>query len=252
MNEWQQEVEETIDSEDKLSLNSNECVVYYCAFAICLLLVINVIVSHPYFLSTYRHGMQVRIAVSHLIYGKLLKLNNSSLNQTTVGQVVNLLSNDVNRFDWSLVFTHYLIVGPIQMCVVTALLWNQIGISCLSGIIVLIFYIPIQAFMGHLFSKLRNKTALLTDERIRIMNEIIAAIRVIKMYVWETAFSKLVEKWRIREISNIKKSMFFRGINLALFFISSKLIAFICLIVFLISGAKNRFFDGSTLDYERV
>ncbi len=70
------------------------------------------------------------------------------------------------------------------------------------------------------------------------MSEIIAVIRIIKMYVWETAFNKLVKKWRIREIYNIRKSMFFRGINLALFFISSKLIAFICLIVFLISGAN--------------
>jgi len=40
------------------------------------------------------------------------------------------------------------------------------------------------------------KVAGKTDKRIRVMNEIINGIRVIKMYAWEIPFSKMVSESR--------------------------------------------------------
>ena len=42
----------------------------------------------------------------------------------------------------------------------------------------------------------RFKAAKVTDRRVKVMNEIISGIRVIKMYGWEYAFSQLVSKIR--------------------------------------------------------
>lgn len=38
----------------------------------------------------------------------------------------------------------------------------------------------------------RSKTAMLADHRIRIMNEVVSGIRIIKMYAWEIPFSTVV------------------------------------------------------------
>ena len=46
------------------------------------------------------------------------------------------------------------------------------------------------------FHVLRFKSAKETDNRIRIMNEVIVGIRVIKMYAWEYAFKRVVSKLR--------------------------------------------------------
>lgn len=42
----------------------------------------------------------------------------------------------------------------------------------------------------------RLSTAQLTDSRLRLMNEIISGMRVIKMYSWEKPFADLVAKAR--------------------------------------------------------
>lgn len=136
---------------------------------------------------------------------------------TTIGQTVNLMSNDVNRFDQLFVYLHYLWVGPLNALISALILYYTIELSSFVGITILVLFIPLQrefplhdsdlksfdngwrfsvVWTGRTFSRLRTKTAQLTDERIRMTNEIIAGIRIIKMYAWEKPFNKLVEQCR--------------------------------------------------------
>lgn len=47
--------------------------------------------------------------------------------------------------------------------------------------------------LGKLMSNFRLKIADMTDKRCNVISDIIAGIRVIKMYAWETSFTKLVD-----------------------------------------------------------
>lgn len=64
------------------------------------------------------------------------------------------------------------------------------------GVVVMLLFIPLQMWMGKKTSVFRLATAIRTDERIRLMNEIISGMQVIKMYTWEKPFAKLVELTR--------------------------------------------------------
>ncbi|KAF6717390.1 Multidrug resistance-associated protein 4 [Oryzias melastigma] len=196
------------------------------------------LLHHLYFYQVQRAGMKIRVAVCHMIYRKALCLNSSALAKTTTGQIVNLLSNDVNKFDEVTLYLHFLWVGPVQAIFVIILLLYAIGPSCLAGMTVLFILMPIQTTFGHLFSSLRAKTAVLTDERIRTMNEVVSGIRVIKMYGWEKPFGQLVDEVRRMEISKIMQSSYLRGLNMASFFVASKIVIFFTICVYVLTGNK--------------
>lgn len=196
------------------------------------------VLSQPYFFQTVHIGMKCRVAACHLIYRKALKLSQSALSETTVGQMVNLLSNDVNRFDQVTMSITYLWIAPLQGVTVIAILSiSYLGIfPTLAALVSLLFYMLIQTLMGRGFSKFRAKTAIRTDERVRLMNEIILAMRIIKMYAWEKPFKQLVMFARKREMTTIGFATILKAINQALFFVSSKIIVFVALMVYLLLG----------------
>ncbi|XP_039693699.1 ATP-binding cassette sub-family C member 4 isoform X4 [Pteropus medius] len=230
------------------SVTLHEAYAYVTVLSVCTLILATL--HHLYFYHVQCAGMRLRVAMCHMIYRKALRLSNAAMSKTTTGQIVNLLSNDVNKFDQVTIFLHFLWAGPLQAIAVTALLWMEIGISCLAGLAVLIILLPLQSCIGKLFSSLRSKTAAFTDMRIRSMNEVITGIRIIKMYAWEKSFAELITNLRRKEISKILRSSYLRGMNLASSFVGSKLIIFVTFTVYVLLGnviTASRVFVALTL-----
>ncbi|XP_063867034.1 ATP-binding cassette sub-family C member 4-like isoform X1 [Scylla paramamosain] len=211
---------------------------------------------HPYFFGVQHGGMTLRISSCTLIYRKALRLSKAALGKTTTGQMVNLLSNDVNRFDTSAIFLHYIWIGPLQTLIVLGILWNEIGPACLAGIMLLLLFVPFQTWLGRVFSKLRMATAHRTDERVRIMHEIINAMRIIKMYTWEKPFTTLTEAARKSELGVIMETNYYRAVNMSLFLTSSKVIIFVCLLTYVLTDnvltAEKVFVTSSLINNVRL
>lgn len=195
---------------------------------------------HPYFFCVQHLGMKLRIASCSLVYQKSLRLSRAALGKTTVGQIVNLLSNDVNRFDFGLVFIPYLIVAPLQAVIIIIILSRYyLGFGpTIAGFSFFLIYLPLQVLMGKWFGNIREETAVRTDERIRLMNEIVPAMRVIKMYAWENSFSKLVDKARRDEIKWVRYRMILTSINESIYFSSAKIIILISLFTLVFTGKQ--------------
>uniref|UniRef100_A0A665T414 Multidrug resistance-associated protein 4 n=2 Tax=Echeneis naucrates TaxID=173247 RepID=A0A665T414_ECHNA len=223
---------EGYDPDDQQSL----CLACAYATALSLSTFGLTILQHLYYYNVQRIGMKMRVATCHMIYRKALRLSSESMGQTTSGQIVTLFSNDVNRFDEITLNLHYLWVGPLQATVIIVFLWYEIGPTCLAGVVAVALMMPLQTWFGKLFGIFRSKTAVFTDNRIRIMNEVMSGIRIIKMYAWEKPFSDLVTEVRRKEIRQILNSSYLRGLNMASFFASSKIIVFITFTVHALLG----------------
>nr|CAD7423120.1 unnamed protein product [Timema monikensis] len=121
-----------------------------------------VIMDHHYNLSAAAVGMRIRIACCSLIYRKVLKLSMVSSGKTTTGWLVNLLSNDVNRFDMVTLFLHFIWIAPLQVLLVTYFLWQYVGVAAFIGVaFIFLQTIPVQSYMSKLTSDLREKIAVI-------------------------------------------------------------------------------------------
>ncbi|XP_044009489.1 probable multidrug resistance-associated protein lethal(2)03659 [Aphidius gifuensis] len=191
---------------------STDMEAYLAAGVIILCSVVNMFAIHPYMMASTHVGMKIRVACCSLVYRKSLKLSRVALGEKSIGQVVNLLSNDVSRFDNAVVFLHYLWISLVETALVTYFMYLEVGWSAVIGMFSLLMFIPLQGWLGKTSSVLRMKTAIRTDERVRLISEIINGIQAIKMYTWEQPFSILMEKARKSEISIIRKMAFLQGI----------------------------------------
>ncbi|KAF5283712.1 hypothetical protein FQR65_LT13747 [Abscondita terminalis] len=215
-------------------LTQRDLYLYAAGVVGCSLVI--VLITHPYMMGILHVGMKMRVACCSLIYRKALKLSKSSLGQTTVGQIVNLLSNDVNRFDVAVLFAHQLWVGPLETFVVTYFMYEEVGISALLGVIFLLLFIPVQLFLGKKSATFRLRTALRTDERVRLMNEIISGIQVIKMYTWEKPFAKVVAFARRYEIKSLRLTAYIRACVLSFIMFTTRLSLFVTILAYVLWG----------------
>ncbi|XP_060810578.1 ATP-binding cassette sub-family C member 4 isoform X2 [Amyelois transitella] len=209
----------------------------YCASAVILMSLCIAFLNHHGSYSTQQFGMKVRIAACSLIYRKVMRMSSGALAQTTAGQVVNLLSNDVNRFDYAFIYTHFIWLLPLQVILVCYLIYIKIGVAAVVGVIGIVLQtIPVQSYMSKLAARLRMKTACKTDERVRIMDEIISGMQVIKMYAWEKPFEQVVATARKNEINCITSASYLRGVYLSFMVFTERLTLYITLLSYSLFG----------------
>ncbi|XP_070149139.1 ATP-binding cassette sub-family C member 4-like isoform X2 [Polyergus mexicanus] len=216
-------------------IGKNKTTIYITCLVICTFC--STLLSNHTTIMSQQIGMRLRVACSSLVYRKILRLNQTSLSQTGAGQIVNLLSNDVNRFDSLSVCLNYIWIMPIQVIIVGYIMWRKIGVSIFIGIgLLLIISLPIQGTFSLLSHDNRAMIAPLTDRRVQLMNELIAGIQVIKMYAWEKPFSKIVSITRALEIKKIQFSSYVRAAHLAIAVFTERLLLYFTLIMFVLSG----------------
>ncbi|KAJ8954554.1 hypothetical protein NQ318_000788 [Aromia moschata] len=210
---------------------------YILASLIVASVLVNVMCIHNYMFHVMHLGMKVRVAACSLIYRKALRLSKTSLAETTIGQMVNLLSNDVGRFDFAAQHIHNLWVAPIETVIVMFLVYLYIGPTGLIGAGFLLLFIPFQMYMGKKTSQFRLRTAIRTDERVRLMSEIISGIQVIKMYTWEKPFAKLVEISRRKEIQQIRATSIIRAIMMSCNLVLNRAAIYLCIVTYVLTGS---------------
>lgn len=119
---------------------------------------------HQLFYYTICGGWNLRTSCTAIIHDKLLKLRMWSLHHISSGKIINLVTNDVSRFDKFIPFMHFVWTGPIVFVVVLCLTSREVGIApAVAGASVIMSTCLLQTYFCKYFASLRVETATHTD-----------------------------------------------------------------------------------------
>lgn len=159
----------------------------------------------------YRTGVRLRGAILTMAFKKILKLKN--IKEKSVGELINLCSNDGQRMFEAAAVGSLLAGGPIVA--ILGMIYNVIilGPTGFLGSAVFILFYPAMMFVSRITAYFRRKCVTTTDDRVQKMNEVLTYIKFIKMYAWVKAFSQSVQKIREEERCILEKAGYFQSIT---------------------------------------
>ncbi|KAM9612290.1 ATP-binding cassette sub-family C member 2 isoform 4-T7 [Morphnus guianensis] len=151
---------------------------YLYAILLFLTALIQSLCLQQYFSLCFQLGINVRASLIAAIYKKALTMSSATRKESTVGETVNLMSADAQRFMDMANFVHQLWSSPLQITLSIVFLWGELGPSVLAGIAVMMLLIPINGFLVAKAKTIQVRNMKNKDERMKIMSEILNGIKV--------------------------------------------------------------------------
>ncbi|XP_070185918.1 multidrug resistance-associated protein 1-like isoform X2 [Littorina saxatilis] len=219
---------------------------YLYAALLLVVAMLQSLVLHQYFHGCLVLGMRLRSVLVSAVYRKTLRLSNSAKKTSTVGEIVNLMSVDAQRFMDLMTYFHTIWSGPFQIVVSLYFLWQTLGPSVLAGVGVMVLLIPINALIAHQSRKLQVKQMILKDSRIKLMNEVLNGIKVLKLYAWELSFQEKILVIRNKELEVLKKAAYLNACSSFTWTCAPFMVSLITFAVYTLSD------DANVLDAEKA
>ncbi|KFO20675.1 Multidrug resistance-associated protein 6 [Fukomys damarensis] len=191
--------------------------------------------------------MRLRTAMTGLLCRKVLVLSQGAKKASAVGDVVNLLSVDVQRLSESVLYLNGLWLPLLWITICFVYLWQLLGPSALTAIAVFLGLLPLNFFISKKRShrqvwgqgmdqeeQMRQK-----DSRARLTSAILRTMRTIKSHGWEEVFLDRVLRIRGRELGTLRTSSLLFSVSLVSFQVSTFLVALVVFAVHTLVAEEN-------------
>ncbi|KAK1792647.1 hypothetical protein P4O66_012581 [Electrophorus voltai] len=207
-----------------------------------LLLVVAVLQSlflQQYFQRCFVLGMKVRTGIMAAVYKKALVVSNDARKESTVGETVNLISADAQRFNDVTNYIHLLWSCPLQIIISIVFLWVELGPAVLAGLLVMILMVPINGLLATKSKALQINHMKLKDKRMKIMTEILNGIKILKLYAWESSFEAQLQGIREKELKVMRNLAYLSSCSTFIFACAPALVSLATFAVFVSVSPDN-------------
>jgi ATP-binding cassette subfamily C (CFTR/MRP) protein 1 len=156
-----------------------------------------------YFFKCYRVGLRIRTAILLAIYLKSLTIDTSYYQTHNIGKITNLMSVDVQRLQDVVNMLHAIWYSWLQIILALYFLWQQLGPSCLAGVLVILASIPVTGITAQWMGGLQKHLMAAKDQRVQTNQEILANMKIVKVQAWEGPFLKKISHYRQIELNKM-------------------------------------------------
>ncbi|XP_008569047.1 PREDICTED: canalicular multispecific organic anion transporter 2 [Galeopterus variegatus] len=201
--------------------------------------IMQTLILHQYFHAIFVIGLRFRTGIIGVIYRKALVITNSVKRASTVGEIVNLMAVDAQRFMDIAPFINLLWSAPLQIILAIYFLWQNLGPSVLAGVALMVLLIPLNGAVAVKMRAFQVEQMKLKDSRIKLMSEILGGIKVLKLYAWEPSFLEQVQGIRKNELQLLRKSAYLNAISTFIWICTPFLVTLITLGVYVCVDPNN-------------
>ncbi|CAL6032246.1 Xenobiotic-transporting_ATPase / Multidrug resistance-associated protein [Hexamita inflata] len=159
-------------------------------------------------LNCVQFGIKITGALLDVLFNKMTVLSETTKNVNAQGSLANILFSDTMKIQAFTQQFYYIFSIPMNLIVAIVYLATYIDPVALIGAGGLLIFIPIIGTCAKIMQNSLSRMATLQDIRSQKIQEILNAIKVIKLFNTEQFQEKRIENARIQELKYVQKASF--------------------------------------------
>ncbi|KAF9201818.1 Multidrug resistance-associated protein 1 [Haplosporangium sp. Z 27] len=184
-------------------------------------------------------GVKTRSSLIAMVYRKALRLSVRSKNETTNGEITNHMSVDADQWWDMVVYLSMWISIPVEVGIAMKLLYDLLGWTMLAGVLVMVAMLPLQTWQARVIKKMQAEKLKAMDQRVNLTTDVLASMKIIKLYGWSAAFMNRILTVRKMELQALRKMGIIQAFMSIIFISSSLIISLVTFSVYALWGGPN-------------
>ncbi|CAJ0944757.1 unnamed protein product, partial [Mesorhabditis belari] len=176
--------------------------------ALCMFMMAEIrsLLMNKFIYSVTVYAVKLQNMLINCVFRKTLRLSPMARSSRTVGEIVNFMAIDVEKLIQVLPFIHNIWSTLLQITIAMVFLCFVLGPPAIGGICIMLMFFPINYYSSRYQKRCQIAQMKVKDTRVKMCNEVLSGIKLIKLYAWEEAFEEKINKMREDEVYQLRKA----------------------------------------------
>ncbi|RLO06563.1 hypothetical protein DYB28_006588, partial [Aphanomyces astaci] len=210
---------------------------YVLAAALSILTIVSVTIGdYGQYLANHL-GVNAKLVLIDTVFKKVLCMSGYATKDLSTGDIVTMASVDADRMFFGFLMGYWTFISPLTLVAVFIMLGTELGpVVALVGGAIMFGFVSMGFKTGEKVGRLRADVLAVQADRVKLTNEVLQGIRVVKLYAWEESLEALLADIRTRELVLLKKYQATRIFNTVALMLAPLVSLAACLMVYVALG----------------